>query len=100
MEGLQQEEKEKYEAIAVALFSKKPPGSQKKATLNCPGKTCDAKISEQYSLLISICIATQTVLNVEATSVHAWQADKVFLKKSIIHAELASINPLNESQNI
>jgi WD repeat-containing protein 35 len=48
MEAISQEEKEKYETIAVALFSKKPPGSQKKATLNCPGKTCDSKISEWY----------------------------------------------------
>ena len=46
MEGITSEEKEKYEAMAVAIFSKRSPGDSKKGALNCPGKTCDAKVSE------------------------------------------------------
>ncbi len=46
MEGITAEEKEKYESMAVQLFSKRPPTEPRKATVDCPGKTCDAKISE------------------------------------------------------
>ncbi len=47
MEGLTPEEKDKYEGIAVAVFSKRPPTEEKKAAaLNCPAKACDAKITE------------------------------------------------------
>lgn len=53
MENIMLDEKEKYEAMAVSLFSRKPPGEPKKPTLNCPGKTCDAKVSELYEYVIT-----------------------------------------------
>ena len=46
MDGIATEEKEKYETMAVQLFSRKSPSEPRKATTNCPGKTCDAKVSE------------------------------------------------------
>ena len=52
MEGITKQEKEKYEAIAVAIFSKNPPDPSKKEVLNCPAKSCEGKISELYLSLI------------------------------------------------
>jgi WD repeat-containing protein 35 len=46
MEELTQDEKDKYEAVAVAIFSRKPPIADKKAMMKCPAKSCDAAISE------------------------------------------------------
>ena len=46
MDGLTPEEKEKYEAVAVAIFSKKPPASDKKSVVSCPAKNCDSTVSE------------------------------------------------------
>lgn len=46
MDGISPEDKEMYESMAIALFSKRPPGEDRKTIINCPGKTCTATISE------------------------------------------------------
>lgn len=46
MDAVTPEDKEMYENMAISLFSKKPPKEDRSATLNCPGKTCTATVSE------------------------------------------------------
>jgi WD repeat-containing protein 35 len=46
MEGISPQEKEKYEMIAVSIFSKNSPDSSKKEVIDCPAKNCDGKISD------------------------------------------------------
>jgi len=46
MDGITPEDKEMYENMAIALFSKKPPKEDQKTMVNCPGKTCTATVSE------------------------------------------------------
>jgi WD repeat-containing protein 35 len=44
--GLSKEEQEKYQELAISIFTKQTPVNEKEAMLKCPGKNCDAQISE------------------------------------------------------
>jgi hypothetical protein len=44
--NLTKEEQEQYQELAISIFTKMSPNNQKEIMLKCPGKTCDAQISE------------------------------------------------------
>jgi WD repeat-containing protein 35 len=44
--NLTKEEREKYQELAIAMFTKYDPENLKENQLKCPGKNCDAMISE------------------------------------------------------
>jgi WD repeat-containing protein 35 len=46
LEGLTEKERQKYEDLATALFSRNPPIDRRTASLKCPKRNCEAKISE------------------------------------------------------
>ena len=39
-------EREKYQELAISVFTKNEPQNSKENQIRCPGKTCDALISE------------------------------------------------------
>jgi len=44
--NITREERENYQNLAISLFTTYDPQNQKEITLKCPGKNCDALISE------------------------------------------------------
>ncbi len=46
MKNLSDEERERYESMAVAIFSKNPPNDAQCETFRCAGKNCSQEISE------------------------------------------------------
>lgn len=40
------QEREKYQELAISIFTKNDPQNLKETQLKCPGKNCDAMISE------------------------------------------------------
>lgn len=46
LEGLSNEEREKYENLAFQLFSRHPPQNRKQSEINCPKSDCNAIITE------------------------------------------------------
>jgi hypothetical protein len=43
---LTKDEQERYQELAISIFTKMSPVNEKEFMLKCPGKTCDAQISE------------------------------------------------------
>jgi WD repeat-containing protein 35 len=46
LQGLTNEEQEKYQELAISVFGKQEPMNESVTMLKCPGKNCDAEISE------------------------------------------------------
>jgi WD repeat-containing protein 35 len=46
LQGLTKDEQEKYQELAISVFTKQEPKNESEAMVKCPGKNCDAKISE------------------------------------------------------
>jgi hypothetical protein len=44
--NLTRDEREKYSELAVAIFTRYDPMNAREAEVKCPGKNCDATISE------------------------------------------------------
>ncbi len=44
--NLSKSEKEKYSELAISIFTRNEPQNIKESMLKCPGKNCDAEISE------------------------------------------------------
>jgi len=49
--SISKEEKEKYCEMGISMFTKNEPINKNEAILKCPGKNCDAEISELYIFL-------------------------------------------------
>ncbi len=44
--NISKEEREKYQELAISIFTQNDPNNFKETQLKCPGKNCDAVISE------------------------------------------------------
>jgi hypothetical protein len=44
--NLTKEEQEYYQELAISIFTRMSPQNEKESMLKCPGKNCDAQISE------------------------------------------------------
>ena len=50
MEGISDVEKQKYENLALQIFSKHSVDPQQQKLKKCPGKECNADVSELYTI--------------------------------------------------
>jgi hypothetical protein len=46
LQGLSKDEQEKYQELAISVFTQREPKNESEAMVKCPGKNCDSKISE------------------------------------------------------
>jgi WD repeat-containing protein 35 len=46
MTNLSKEERERYNELAISIFTKYDPQNIKESNIQCPGKNCDSTITE------------------------------------------------------
>jgi hypothetical protein len=51
-DALTKEEKDRYQELSISIFTKYDPVNTRESHLKCPGKNCEANISEMYFYIL------------------------------------------------